>query len=138
MSINGGYNSDVVLKNSVEMLSILPEHLGTAMYHTPNRKFYSVVNKNMVISKDIRLKRTGGVGLVSAWVLNFPKPDPNVTGGSSGTLVSAQGASFFYSIDGFGKVSIHGTFTDVNDELTLNIFPYIAKYPIEYHTDSPT
>ncbi|MDC1188880.1 hypothetical protein N8089_03715 [Flavobacteriales bacterium] len=123
--------------NRESLLTITAEQIGTTMYHTPGRNRYSVVNGNMILIKDIRLKRTGGAGSVNAWVLNFPKPNNSPTGALSGTLTSNQGETFFYNIDDNGRVSIFGTFVDPNDELLFNIHPYIAKYPIEYDTTSP-
>lgn len=123
--------------NRESLLTITAEQIGTTMYHTPGRNRYSVVNGNMILIKDIRLKRTGGIGSVAAWVMNFPKPNNSPTGALSGTLTSNKGETFFYNIDGNGRVSIFGTFVDPNDELLFNIHPYIAKYPIEYDTTSP-
>jgi len=124
--------------NRENLLSIAAAHIGTTMYHTPGRNRYSVVNGNMVLVSDIRLKRTGGAGLVSAWVLNFPKPLNNPTGLASGTLVSNKGEVFQYSLDSNGKVSLYGTFIDANDELLFNIKPYIAQFPITYNEASPS
>jgi len=123
--------------NRESLLTITAEQIGTTMYHTPGRNRYSVVNGNMILIKDIRLKRTGGAGAVSGWMMNFPKPNNSPTGALSGTLTSNQGETFFYNIDSNGRVSIFGTFVDPNDELLFNIHPYIAKYPIEYDTASP-
>lgn len=123
--------------NRESLLTITAEQIGTTMYHTPGRNRYSVVNGNMILIKDIRLKRTGGTGSVAAWVMNFPKPNISPTGALSGTLTSNGGQTFFYNIDSNGRVSISGTFIDPNDELLFNIHPYIAKYPIEYDTTSP-
>lgn len=123
--------------NRESLLTITAEQIGTTMYHTPGRNRYSVVNGNMILIKDIRLKRTGGAGSVSGWMMNFPKPNNSPTGALSGTLTSNQGETFFYTIDNNGRVSIFGTFIDPNDELLFNIHPYIAKYPIEYDTTSP-
>lgn len=123
--------------NRESLLTITAEQIGTTMYHTPGRNRYSVMNGNMILIKDIRLKRTGGTGSVAAWVMNFPKPNNIPTGALSGTLTSNQGETFFYNIDSNGRVSIFGTFVDPNDELLFNIHPYIAKYPIEYDTTSP-
>lgn len=123
--------------NRESLLTITAEQIGTTMYHTPGRNRYSVVNGNMILIKDIRLKRTGGAGSVSGWMMNFPKPNNSPTGALSGTLTSNQGETFFYNIDSNGRVSIFGTFIDPNDELLFNIHPYIAKYPIEYDATSP-
>ena len=123
--------------NRESLLTITAEQIGTTMYHTPGRNRYSVVNGNMILIKDIRLKRTGGAGSVSGWMMNFPKPNNSPTGALSGTLTSNGGQTFFYNIDSNGRVSISGTFIDPNDELLFNIHPYIAKYPIEYDATSP-
>ena len=123
--------------NRESLLTITAEQIGTNMYHTPGRNRYSVVNGNMILIKDIRLKRTGGAGSVSGWMMNFPKPNNSPTGALSGTLTSNQGETFFYNIDSNGRVSISGTFIDPNDELLFNIHPYIVKYPIEYDATSP-
>lgn len=123
--------------NRESLLTITAEQIGTTIYHTPGRNRYSVVNGNMVLIKDIRLKRTGGTGSVSGWMMNFPKPNNSPTGALSGTLTSNGGQTFFYNIDSNGRVSISGTFIDPNDELLFNIHPYIVKYPIEYDATSP-
>ncbi len=123
--------------NRESLLTITAAQIGTTMYHTPGRNRYSVVNGNMILIKDIRLKRTGGAGSVSGWVMNFPKPNNSPTGALSGTLTSNGGQTFFYNIDSNGRVSISGTFIDPNDELLFNIHPYIAKHPIEYDATSP-
>ncbi|WP_435134746.1 hypothetical protein [Formosa sp. A9] len=123
--------------NRESLLTITAAQIGTTMYHTPGRNRYSVVNGNMILIKDIRLKRTGGIGSVSGWMMNFPKPNNSPTGALSGTLTSNKGETFFYNIDSNGRVSISGTFIDPNDELLFNIHPYIAKYPIEYDNTSP-
>ena len=123
--------------NRESLLTITAAQIGTTMYHTPGRNRYSVVNGNMILIKDIRLKRTGGAGSVSGWMMNFPKPNNSPTGALSGTLTSNGGQTFFYNIDSNGRVSISGTFIDPNDELLFNIHPYIAKCPIEYDTTPP-
>ena len=123
--------------NRENLLSIASEHIGTTVYHTPGRNRYVVVNGNLVITKDIRLKRTGGAGSVSGWVLNLPKPLNNPTISFSGTITSNLGQTFQYSINGDGQVTLFGTFTSAGDELLFNINPYVAKFPLEYHNVSP-
>lgn len=123
--------------NRESLLTIAAAHIGTVMYHTPGRNRYSVMNGNMILVNDVRLKRAGGAGAVSGWVLNFPKPLNNPTNSSPGTLVSNKGELFFYSFDSDGKVSIFGTFIDPNDELMFNIKPYVAQYPLVYNGASP-
>lgn len=137
MSAIGGYSSDVKIENKEVLITISSSQIGTAMFYNPGRNYYSIINGNLVMAKDIRLKRTGGIGTVNSWVLNFPKPLNNPTNSQAGMLLSLKGESFFYSIDSNGRVSIFGSFTDPNDELLFNIHPYIAKYPIEYDTTSP-
>ena len=119
-------------------LEILVAHISPSIYHTPGRNHYGTINGNMVVTKDIRLKRTGGVGTVSGWKLNFPKPLNLPTGSMAGTVTSNKGQNFFYSINSNGQVTLSGEFLDPNDELLLNMNPYLAKFPIEYHASSPT
>ena len=137
MSAIGGYSSDVKAEFKEELMTISNSHIGSVMFHNPGRNHYSVIGNSLIVVKDIRLKRTGGVGSVNAWVLNFPKPLSNPTNSLAGMLLSLKGEAFFYSINSTGRVSIFGTFIDPNDELLFNIHPYIARYPIEYDATSP-
>ena len=137
MSAIGGYSSDVKAEFKEEPLTISSSQIGTTMFHNPGRNHYSIVGSSLIMVKDIRLKRTGGVGSVNAWVLNFPMPLSNPTNSLAGMLLSLKGEAFFYSINSNGRVTISGTFIDPNDELLFNIHPYIAKYPIEYDAISP-
>jgi hypothetical protein len=123
--------------NRESLLTIAAAHIGTSMYHTSGRNRYSVMNGNLVLIGDVRLKRAGGAGSISAWILNFPKPLNNPTGSLPGTLLSNHGELFSYWIDHNGKVFLSGTFVNVNDELLFNIKPYVAQHPIVYNGASP-
>ncbi len=119
-------------------LTIQAGHISPSVFHTPGRNRYGTINGNMVVAKDIRIKRTGGAGAVSGWKLNLPKPLNAPTGALPGTCQTLQGERFFYSINSNGQVSIQGTFLNGGDELIFTPNPYVAKFPIEYHGSSPT
>ncbi len=125
------------LLNRNTNLFILNEHMGTVMQYNPGRNVYSVINGNLMVCRDIRLIRVGGPGAVQAWVMNLPKPGDLVTSLYSGSVFSAQGQHFFYSINQNGQLFLTGILAGANDELMLNLNPYIVKFPIEYHDTSP-
>lgn len=134
-----GYQSDVIVQgnggmdiNTVDELLVQPEHISPNIYHTPGRNIYTAVNKNLIICKDIMLKKTGGPGKILGWVLSLPIPVLKNRADFPGTLLSLQGERFFYSMDKDGRVRIQGTLIDPNDEIIFNINPYVAEYPFRY------
>ena len=129
-----GYQSDSINGdvNTEEILFILPEHIHPDIFYTPGRNVYTSINKNLIVCKDIRLKKTGGSGELLNWLLNFPKPLYQGGQDSPGTLLSREGETFYYSMDIEGRVSIEGTLFNTNDEIIFNINPYLAVYPLEF------
>ena len=119
-------------------LEILATHISPSMYYLSGANYYGVINGNMVMVKDIVLKRTGGVGTIGGWMLNLPMPLSPPRGLMSGTLISTQGQRFTYSMNVIGNVILYGEFLQTDDTLPLNIKPYLARHPIEYDNDSPT
>ncbi|TGV03644.1 hypothetical protein [Flavivirga rizhaonensis] len=129
-----GYQSDITNGdgNTEEILFILPEHIHPGIFYTPGRNVYTSINKNLIVCKDIRLKKTSGPGEFSNWLLNLPKPLYQAGLSSPGTLLSLQGESFFYSMDLEGRVTIQGALIDPNDEIIFNINPYLAELPLQF------
>ena len=106
---------------------------------TPNRGKLSIINQNLLVAKDFRMKAVAvPLVLANKHVLNFPIPKSQPTFLQSGILFSNLGQKFLYSIDDQGKVMLFGTFSDPNDELLLNITPYIIKVPVDYFPTQPS
>jgi hypothetical protein len=105
-------------------------------HFTPGRNQIAIVNGNLVVVRDFRFKPNAVPAVVATHVLNFPKP-VNFTAGFSGILLSNMGQQFMYSIDSNGRLSLFGTFNAANDELLMNINPYVAKFPLEFHPTQP-
>lgn len=124
--------------NHQETLRIQPEHIGSQVYHTPGRNRYTAINGNLIITRDIRLKPTASIpATVSGHILNLPKP-LELGPPFSHQLRTHLDNSFFISIHNDGRLFIYGTFTNLNEELLLNINPYLAKFPLEYHSTQPS
>ena len=70
-----GYQSDSVSKennvpveNTQEILEVRPEHLGPRLLHSPVRNRYSVINGNLVVGKDLRLRASSPKQLeIAGW-----------------------------------------------------------------------
>lgn len=125
------------LLNRSTDLFIEPEHIGSTILFTPSRNLYSVINGNLLLCRDIRLKRNGGPGDINGWVLNFPQPANLRATSIAGTVHTLQGNAFFYSLNGNGQLSLRGSLTDPNDEVLLNLNPYLINTPLAYHGPSP-
>ncbi|MFC4636601.1 hypothetical protein ACFO3O_22040 [Dokdonia ponticola] len=139
MSISG-YQSDNTQggdlqnsRNSVTTHQILPEHLSSILTHSPSFNTYTLVNENLLIAKDIRLSPNTPELEIGDWLVSLPAPLID-EGTHTGTLFSIGGNPFFYSIDIDGRVTISGTFVNDQDELILNINPYIIETPIRFKT----
>lgn len=123
--------------NHQEILLIQPEHIGSQIFHTSGRNRYAAINGNLIVTRDIRLKPNAAIpAQINGHVLNFPKP---LEAGASFShqIQSPQGNIFFMSLDQDGRLTLSGTFVSANEELLLNINPYLAKYPIEYNDAPP-
>ena len=139
MSVTG-YQSDTTQsrelqksRNSVTLLQILPEHLSPRLTHSPSHNSYSLINENLIVGKDIRLRPNFPELEIEGWYLSLPAPLID-QGNYTGTLLTLEGRPFFYSMDRDGRVSIYGVFANEEDELILNVNPYIVELPIRFKT----
>jgi hypothetical protein len=98
-----GYQSNVVIKtqgggliaNTQRELSVPSNQLNADMLHSPGRNIYAVINDNIVIGKDIRLRSRSGRKEIAGWQLSLPAPiNKNQQGEHTGTLLSRQGKPF--------------------------------------------
>lgn len=130
-----GYQSDVIQtvsqnQNTVSLLEIAPQHLNPELTHSPSRNQYTLINENLVLGKDIRLRSATGARSIVGWQVSLPAPLLVNESDYTGTLLSFEGNSFFYAIDRDGRVFLQGTFASSEDEVILNINPYLAEFPI--------
>ena len=140
--MSGGYNSNVSgggpLINTEDVISIDAAKQSSLITTTPNRNKLALINQNLLVVKDFRCK---ALAVPQAYggnhVFNFPMPKNMPTSPMSGILHSNLGQTFSYSIDDDGKVYLVGQFNNINDELLLNIKPYIVKTPVEYFPNQP-
>lgn len=137
-----GYQSNVpktqgggLVANTQRELSVPPNHLNPDLFHSPARNIYAVVNENIVIGKDIRLRTRSGAKEIAGWQVSLPAPlVKNPQGEYTGTLLSREGKPFFYAIDDDGRVFLSGKFNSPEDEVILNINPYLAELPLKYRS----
>ena len=129
-SQNGGSQTS---RNTVTLQQISPEHLSPSLTHLPSQNTYSLINENLIVAKDIRLLPNSPELEIGDWQLSLPAPLLN-EGNYTGIVFSVGGNPFFYSIDIDGRVTISGTFVNEQDELILNINPYIAELPLRFKT----
>ncbi|WP_299212641.1 hypothetical protein [uncultured Dokdonia sp.] len=139
MSVSG-YQSDVAQnsgsqtsRNSITTHEILAEHLSPSLTHLPSQNIYSLINENLMAVKDIRLSPNTPELEIADWLVSLPAPLVD-QGVYTGTLFSVGGNPFFYSMDIDGRVTISGTFANEQDELILNINPYITELPLRFKT----
>lgn len=125
--------------NRETQLSIAGADINPNIRHTPGRNRYVSVNGNLIVCKDIRLKPN--IALPATYnfvhILNFPKPLNAPTPHQPTIILSTTGNLFFVQVDANGKVFLSGTFTGANEELILNLTPYVARFPLEYHGTQP-
>jgi len=138
-----GYQSTVIqapvnpenVVNSQRELRVPPNHLNPDLFHSPERNVYAVLNENIVIGKDIRLRTRSGKDEIAGWQVSLPAPlVKNPQGEYTGTLLSRKGKPFFYAIDDDGRVFLSGKFEDEQDEVILNINPYVAELPLKFRS----
>lgn len=121
--------------NRQELLTIQKDHVDPRISVNIGRNRYAAINGNLIVARDIRIKRTGGPGALFGARIKFPKPlDPSAAR-TPGALQSLEGNTYFYSMDKNGVIQIQGELLGVNDEINVNFYPYIAKYPLEYDTE---
>ncbi len=133
-----GYQSDMteITKNFQEVFTILDENINSeSVFYVSNSNTYTVVNGNLVVCVDIRLRRVGGAGQIDSSgpggiVLKLPVP-AEVSGVISWSAQSTEGNHFFCRLSGLGVVVIEGTLSSDVDEVVLNFPSYIAKTPLE-------
>ncbi len=101
------------------------------VFYYQEQNKYAVLNGNMVIPIDIRLRRTGGAGQISGAVLKMPLPIETI-GVISWTTLSTEGNPFFCRLSDLGVVFIEGTLSSAIDEVVLNFPTYIAKFPLQF------
>ena len=130
-----GYQSDAIeiTKNFQEIRTIPDAHINSnAVFYLENRNRYVLMNGNMVVGYDIRLRRTGGAGNIGTAVLKLPKPlDPNATIFAWNAFTNV-GDHFYCQMNDQGIVVIGGTTQFSTDEVLLKIPPYLAKLPLEF------
>tara|TARA_R100001377_G_scaffold49580_1_gene28775 strand:+ start:1582 stop:2037 length:456 start_codon:yes stop_codon:yes gene_type:complete len=137
MSVTG-YQSDApketgALENRQQLFNIPTNHLNPNLEHSPFRNVYAVINGNLIVGKDVRLRSRDIKEETVGWQVSLPAPldnDPIIE--SVGTLLSTNGSLFFYTIDKDGKVFLKGKFEDIDDEVVLNINPYLAELPLRF------
>lgn len=126
---NGGGNTE----NSQTEIALSPAYINPLMFHSPSRNIIAVINENIVIGKDIRIRSRNGRERVDGWQISLPAPiNKNQQGEHSGTLLSRQGNPFYYAIDDDGRVFVSGDFNDKDDEIIFNINPYVAELPLKF------
>lgn len=125
--------------NRETQLSIAAIDMNPAVYTTPGRNRYVSVNGNLIMGKDIRLKAAITIPATFNFVhiLNFPKPLNTPTPHQPTMLLSNLGNAFSLNIDFEGRVFLSGTFGAANEELILNLTPYLARFPLEYNGLQP-
>lgn len=137
-----GYQSNVpkaqgggLIANTQRELSVPSNQLNADMLHSPGRNIYAVINENIVIGKDIRLRSRSGRKEIAGWQLSLPAPiNKNQQGEHTGTLLSRQGKPFYYAIDDDGRVFMSGKFNSPEDEVILNVNPYVAELPLKFRS----
>lgn len=143
--MSGGYQSNVQggaqapIINTEDIISIDAAKQNPIIITTPSRNKLSLINQNLLIAKDFRMKAVAvPLTLNSTHVFNFPIPKNLPTFLHSGNIFSNMGQKFFYSIDDDGKIYLSGTFTNANDELMMNINPYVVITPLTYFPNQPS
>ncbi|PZX43528.1 hypothetical protein LX97_00529 [Nonlabens dokdonensis] len=132
-----GYQSDAITKsqgtieNTQEILEVQPLHLGPSLIHSPVRNRYSVINGNLVVGKDIRLRARDPKQLeIAGWQVCLPAPLVTDQSDYYGLCQTEKGNAFNYAIDANGRLFLYGTFVDSEDHVVLNVNPYLAELPL--------
>lgn len=130
-----------IQQNTMEVRTIQDENIDlTKVFYANNQNRYLVMNGNLIVCSDIRLRKVGGAGIfgsngTNGTVLKMPIPE-GVGGVISWTALSTENNPFFCRLSGLGVLVIQGELTSDVDELVLNFPSYIAKTPIEF-PDTP-
>lgn len=126
---NGNGNQE----NSQTEIALASQYINPQMLHSPGRNIIAVINDNIVIGKDIRIRSRRGQKEVVGWQISLPAPiNKNQQGEHTGTLLSRQGKPFYYAIDDDGRVFVQGEFEDEQDEIIFNVNPYVAELPLRF------
>lgn len=126
---NGGGNRE----NNQTEIALASQYINPQMLHSPGRNIIAVINENIVIGKDIRIRSRRGQKEIAGWQISLPAPiNKNQQGEHTGTLLSRQGKPFYYAIDDDGRVFVSGFFDDPEDEIIFNINPYVAELPLKF------
>lgn len=126
-----------ISENRLQVLSVLDENINSdEVFYVNNKNKYSVVNGNLIIPQNLRLRRVGGAGQlggtgIGGTVLKMPVP-LDVGGAIAWTTQSNEGNFFFCQLSGLGVLNITGEFTSTLDEVAINFPPYVAKTPLEF------
>ncbi len=119
--------------NSQTEIPLSSAYINPLMLHSPGRNIIAVLNENIVIGKDIRIRSRIGQKEIAGWQISLPAPiNKNQQGEHTGTLLSRQGKPFYYAIDDDGRVFISGFFDDPEDEIIFNVNPYVAELPLKF------
>lgn len=119
--------------NSQKEIALSPSYINPLMLHSPGRNIIAVLNENIVIGKDIRIRSRTGRKEIAGWQISLPAPiNKNQQGEHTGTLLSRQGKPFYYAIDDDGRVFVSGEFEDEQDEIIFNVNPYVAELPLKF------
>ena len=119
--------------NSQKEIPLSSAYINPLMLHSPGRNIIAVLNENIVIGKDIRIRSRRGQKEIAGWQISLPAPiNKNQQGEHTGTLLSRQGKPFYYAIDDDGRVFVSGFFDDPEDEIIFNVNPYVAELPLKF------
>jgi hypothetical protein len=126
-----------ISQNSQVTFSILDENINSEdVFYVINGNKYAVINGNLVIPRNIRLRKVGGAGQLggtasSGAVLKMPTP-ADIGGVIAWTTQSSEGNLFFCQLSGLGVLVITGEFTSDLDEVSIHFPSYVAKTPLEF------
>ena len=103
------------------------------------RNKFVTINDNQVITGRIIVKPNAPVPLnfPLTHILNLPRMHPDSPDQLITIASSNYGGRFTVTLSGNGKVVISGTFTNANEELIINLSPYIAELPLQFHGTQP-
>ena len=126
-----------ISSNNAEVRSIADEQIDlNSVFYANTQNKYLIVNGNLIVCSDIRLRKVGGAGVfgpngTSGTVLKLPVPE-GISGFISWTALSTENNPFFCRLSGLGVVNIRGELISETDELVLNFPSYIARMPVEF------
>lgn len=126
-------NGGGLVVNSQREIALSTAYVNPLMIHSPGRNIIAVINENIVIGKDIRIRSRVGRKEVVGWQISLPAPNnKNQQGEHTGTLLSREGNPFYYAMDDDGRVFVSGKFDSDEDEIIFNVNPYVAELPLKF------